>query len=151
MKAFMSHPTTKTCSSGSHTPSRPLGALRLTIPQSLNSSFNGTKAATAYYPECVGYGGDDIGYKASEDCLALKCDQTSQLLRPKTSCRGMDTRWRLADGRHPRPQIQSILHCGEFGAHRQAHHWRFPLPTDSARGASSTRRRFRAAATLTWG
>ena len=49
----------------------PLGALRLTIPQSLNSSFNRTKSATAYYPECVGYGGDDIGYEVSENCLAL--------------------------------------------------------------------------------
>ena len=49
----------------------PLGPLRLTIPQSLNSSFSGTKSATAYFPECVGYGGDDIGYKLSEDCLAL--------------------------------------------------------------------------------
>jgi carboxylesterase type B len=49
----------------------PLGDLRLTVPKSLNSSFNGTRSATAYYPECVGYGGDDIGYEVSEDCLAL--------------------------------------------------------------------------------
>jgi len=49
----------------------PLGSLRLAVPQSLNSSFNTTKSATAYYPECVGYGGDDIGYNVSEDCLAL--------------------------------------------------------------------------------
>jgi carboxylesterase type B len=49
----------------------PLGALRLTNPKSLNSSFNGTKAAISYYPECVGYGGDDLGYVIAEDCLAL--------------------------------------------------------------------------------
>lgn len=49
----------------------PLGPLRLSNPKSLNSSFSGTKSATGYYPECVGYGGDDIGYKVAEDCLAL--------------------------------------------------------------------------------
>ena len=49
----------------------PLNALRLSVPQSLNTSFSGVKLADAYYPECVGYGGDDIGYEQSEDCLAL--------------------------------------------------------------------------------
>ena len=62
----------------------PLGSLRLTNPQSLNSSFNDTKSAAAYFPECVGYGGDDIGYHVSEDCLALNVirpgNQSSQNL-----------------------------------------------------------------------
>jgi carboxylesterase type B len=57
----------------------PLGDLRLTVPKSLNSSFDGTKPATAYYPECVGYGGDDIGYEVSEDCLALNVIRPSNL------------------------------------------------------------------------
>ena len=34
----------------------PLGELRLNNPQSLNTSFSGVKQATAYYPQCVGYG-----------------------------------------------------------------------------------------------
>lgn len=49
----------------------PLDFLRLRVPQSLNSTFSGVRSATEYYPECVGYGGDDIGYEQSEDCLAL--------------------------------------------------------------------------------
>ena len=49
----------------------PLGDLRFRVPQPLNSSWEGSRNATAYYPECVGYGGDDIGYDVSEDCLAL--------------------------------------------------------------------------------
>lgn len=34
----------------------PLGQLRLTIPQPLNTTWNDTRNATAYYPQCVGYG-----------------------------------------------------------------------------------------------
>lgn len=49
----------------------PLGDLRFANPRPLNTTWNGTRNATAYYPECVGYGGDDIGYETSEDCLAL--------------------------------------------------------------------------------
>ena len=49
----------------------PLGSNRFTNPLSLNSSFSDAKPATAYYPACVGYGGDQIGYEESEDCLAL--------------------------------------------------------------------------------
>jgi carboxylesterase type B len=49
----------------------PLGDLRFRIPQPLNSTWEGSRNATAYYPECVGYGGDQIGYQVSEDCLAL--------------------------------------------------------------------------------
>jgi carboxylesterase type B len=49
----------------------PLDDLRFRRPQSLNTAWEGTKNATAYYPHCVGYGGDQIGYNISEDCLAL--------------------------------------------------------------------------------
>lgn len=34
----------------------PVGDLRFRFPQPLNFSWSGSKAATAYYPECVGYG-----------------------------------------------------------------------------------------------
>lgn len=49
----------------------PLGDLRFRVAQALNSSWEDSRNATAYYPECVGYGGDQIGYEVSEDCLAL--------------------------------------------------------------------------------
>ena len=49
----------------------PVGPLRYRVPQSLNTSYSKALSAKAYYPECVGYGGDDIGYEVSEDCLAL--------------------------------------------------------------------------------
>ncbi|KAK5132640.1 hypothetical protein LTR08_008762 [Meristemomyces frigidus] len=49
----------------------PVGELRFRNPQSLNSTYNSTLQATSYAPECVGYGGDDIGYEVSEDCLYL--------------------------------------------------------------------------------
>lgn len=34
----------------------PIGDLRFRLPQSLNSTWSGTKNATEYSPECVGYG-----------------------------------------------------------------------------------------------
>lgn len=34
----------------------PVGDLRFRLPRPLNSTWTGSKAATAYYPECVGYG-----------------------------------------------------------------------------------------------
>lgn len=49
----------------------PLGALRLSNPVPLNTTFSEVRNATAYYPLCVGYGGDDVGYPTAEDCLAL--------------------------------------------------------------------------------
>lgn len=49
----------------------PVGELRFRNPQSINTTFNGTIQATEYAPECVGYGGDQIGYPVSEDCLYL--------------------------------------------------------------------------------
>ncbi|KAK3110262.1 hypothetical protein LTR53_015626 [Teratosphaeriaceae sp. CCFEE 6253] len=49
----------------------PVGDLRFRNPQSINSTFSGTVDASAYAPLCVGYGGDDINYEVSEDCLYL--------------------------------------------------------------------------------
>ena len=49
----------------------PVGELRFRNPQSINSTYNSTLEATSYAPECVGYGGDQIGYPVSEDCLYL--------------------------------------------------------------------------------
>lgn len=49
----------------------PVGPLRYRVPQPLNKSYAGILSAKTYYPLCVGYGGDDIGYDVSEDCLAL--------------------------------------------------------------------------------
>ena len=34
----------------------PLGDLRFNFPEPLNTSWEGTKDAKSYYPECVGYG-----------------------------------------------------------------------------------------------
>ena len=70
----------------------PLGELRFAVPQSLNTSFDGTRDATSYSSACIGYGvsgitaqrdyidrNADIGgiqspewnYELSEDCLYL--------------------------------------------------------------------------------
>ncbi|KFY85578.1 hypothetical protein V500_08296 [Pseudogymnoascus sp. VKM F-4518 (FW-2643)] len=49
----------------------PLGNLRLNLPHALNTSWTGSKEAVQYSPLCVGYGGDDVGYDVSEDCLTL--------------------------------------------------------------------------------
>ena len=49
----------------------PLKSLRFRPPLSLNSSWDGTRAATVYGPHCVGYGPDNIGYPMSEDCLTI--------------------------------------------------------------------------------
>ncbi|KAH9837051.1 Alpha/Beta hydrolase protein [Rhodofomes roseus] len=49
----------------------PLGDLRFAHPHSLNTSFDGTRDATSYSSECVGYGSDQWNYPISEDCLYL--------------------------------------------------------------------------------
>ncbi|KAK4625496.1 Lipase 1 [Fulvia fulva] len=49
----------------------PTGANRYRLPQSINTTFDGAFQATQYAPECYGYGGDQIGYPQSEDCLYL--------------------------------------------------------------------------------
>ncbi|AEO57496.1 hypothetical protein MYCTH_2126499 [Thermothelomyces thermophilus ATCC 42464] len=42
-----------------------------TVSQPLNSSWEGVRNATAYPKHCIGYGGDNVGYELSEDCLYL--------------------------------------------------------------------------------
>lgn len=49
----------------------PLNDFRFRNPQSINSTFKTTLQATEYAPECYGYGGDQVGYPQSEDCLYL--------------------------------------------------------------------------------
>ncbi|OKL59938.1 hypothetical protein UA08_04862 [Talaromyces atroroseus] len=58
----------------------PLGEFRLQVPQSLNETWTGARDATAYSPECIGYGSDDwvLGNIVSEDCLTLN------VIRPST-------------------------------------------------------------------
>ncbi|CAJ2513282.1 Uu.00g014010.m01.CDS01 [Anthostomella pinea] len=46
-------------------------AARFILAEPLATAWNGTKEATAYPPHCIGYGGDEIGYPLSEDCLYL--------------------------------------------------------------------------------
>ncbi|KKY36083.1 putative lipase 2 [Diaporthe ampelina] len=60
-------------------------AARFSLAQPLNSTWKWTKPATAYPVSCVGYGGDNIGYEMSEDCLYLNVirpagiDETAEL------------------------------------------------------------------------
>lgn len=65
----------------------PLGDLRLRQPQSLNSTWTGTRNATVYQPECIGYGSDQwvLGNHISEDCLSVN------VIRPA----GVDTTAKL--------------------------------------------------------
>jgi carboxylesterase type B len=51
----------------------PIGDLRFRPPQPLNTTFNETRNATAYSPECIGYGSDTwvLGNYVSEDCLTV--------------------------------------------------------------------------------
>ncbi|KAH0283863.1 alpha/beta-hydrolase [Aureobasidium namibiae CBS 147.97] len=49
----------------------PVDELRFANPESVNSTWTGALPATNYAFECVGYGGDQIGYQQSEDCLYL--------------------------------------------------------------------------------
>ncbi|KAL2188975.1 alpha/beta-hydrolase [Thermothelomyces heterothallicus CBS 203.75] len=46
-------------------------APRFTVSRPLNSSWEGVRNATAYPKHCIGYGGDNVGYEVSEDCLYL--------------------------------------------------------------------------------
>ena len=51
----------------------PTGDLRFRVPQSLNTSWAGSRQATQYSPECIGYGSDQwvLGNDISEDCLTI--------------------------------------------------------------------------------
>lgn len=46
-------------------------AVRFAQAEPLNSTWEGVKEATAYPRHCIGYGGDEVGYELSEDCLYL--------------------------------------------------------------------------------
>ncbi|KAI5926301.1 Alpha/Beta hydrolase protein [Camillea tinctor] len=46
-------------------------AVRFSNSESLDTAWNGTKEATSYPLHCIGYGGDEVGYELSEDCLYL--------------------------------------------------------------------------------
>ncbi|POS69442.1 carboxylesterase [Diaporthe helianthi] len=60
-------------------------AERFSLAQPQDSAWDGTETATAYPPSCVGYGGDNVGYSMSEDCLFLNVvrpagiDETAKL------------------------------------------------------------------------
>jgi triacylglycerol lipase len=58
----------------------PIGDLRFRQAQSLNTSWTGTKNATAYSYECIGYGSDQwvLGNHISEDCLTLNVVRPSR-------------------------------------------------------------------------
>ncbi|KAL2064154.1 hypothetical protein VTL71DRAFT_4648 [Oculimacula yallundae] len=51
----------------------PIGDLRFRQAQPLNTTFNETRNATEYSPQCMGYGSDTwvLGNYISEDCLTL--------------------------------------------------------------------------------
>uniref|UniRef100_A0A093V720 Carboxylic ester hydrolase n=1 Tax=Talaromyces marneffei PM1 TaxID=1077442 RepID=A0A093V720_TALMA len=59
----------------------PLGELRLQVPQSLNETWAGTRNATQYSPECIGYGSDQwvLGNDISEDCLTVNVVRPSNI------------------------------------------------------------------------
>ncbi|KAF3393217.1 Lipase 1 [Talaromyces pinophilus] len=59
----------------------PLGDLRLQVPQSLNETWTGTRNATQYSPECIGYGSDQwvLGNDISEDCLTINVVRPSNI------------------------------------------------------------------------
>lgn len=59
----------------------PLGELRLQVPQSLNETWTGTRNATQYSPECIGYGSDQwvLGNIISEDCLTINVVRPSNI------------------------------------------------------------------------
>ncbi|KAF2834382.1 alpha/beta-hydrolase [Patellaria atrata CBS 101060] len=49
----------------------PVGNLRFRTPKSLDERWSGSRNATSYSRECVGYGSDQWNYETSEDCLYL--------------------------------------------------------------------------------
>ncbi|KAK6000930.1 hypothetical protein QM012_003013 [Aureobasidium pullulans] len=63
----------------------PVGELRFRVPQSLNTTWSGTRNATQYSPECIGYGRDtwSQGNYVSEDCLTLN------VIKPAGSCESL--------------------------------------------------------------
>ncbi|KAF1363405.1 alpha/beta-hydrolase [Lizonia empirigonia] len=89
----------------------PIGDLRFRQAQSLNTTWKGTRNAKEYATHCVGYGLDQIFYKASEDCLYLNVVRPPGYDNKKhpvafwihggtftngTSCGGADQRYNLS-------------------------------------------------------
>ncbi|KAL2810033.1 Alpha/Beta hydrolase protein [Aspergillus granulosus] len=58
---------------------QPVGNLRFTIPQSLASTWEGTRDAKEYSDICVGYGTDSIWYPQGEACLTLNVIRDSSV------------------------------------------------------------------------
>ncbi|GMF30337.1 unnamed protein product [Phytophthora lilii] len=58
-----------------------VGDLRFRIPQSLNTTWSGSKNATEYSPECYGYGSDQwvLVNIISEDCLTINVVRPSNV------------------------------------------------------------------------
>ncbi|KAI5236686.1 lipase 2 [Aureobasidium subglaciale] len=63
----------------------PVGDLRFRVPQSLNTTWSGSRNATEYSPECIGYGRDtwSQGNYVSEDCLTLN------VVKPAGPCKNL--------------------------------------------------------------
>ena len=59
----------------------PVNELRFRAPESLNTSWDGSRDATAYAPSCIGYGSDGLDPvdAVSEDCLYLNVVRPSRL------------------------------------------------------------------------
>ncbi|KAL2817523.1 Alpha/Beta hydrolase protein [Aspergillus cavernicola] len=58
---------------------QPVGDLRFTVPQSVNETWEGRRAAKEYSDICVGYGTDSIWYPMSEACLTLNVIRDSSV------------------------------------------------------------------------
>lgn len=62
----------------------PVGDLRFRVPQSLNTTWKGSRNATEYSRQCIGYGSDTwvLGNYVSEDCLTIN------VIRPSGTTKG---------------------------------------------------------------
>ncbi|KAL1307019.1 hypothetical protein AAFC00_005646 [Neodothiora populina] len=49
----------------------PVGDLRFSKPEPLDTTWEELRAATEYQPKCYGYGSDSDGFEQSEDCLFI--------------------------------------------------------------------------------
>ncbi|KAI1318295.1 putative carboxylesterase [Xylariaceae sp. FL0255] len=57
----------------------PLGTLRFRRPQSLNTSWDDVRNATAYTPQCPGYSKASSAFSQSEDCLTINVVRPSNV------------------------------------------------------------------------
>jgi carboxylesterase type B len=95
----------------------PVNDLRFRQAQSLNTSWTGSRKATEYSPECIGYGSDDwiLGNIVSEDCLTLN------VIRPSGGATGLPVGvWIYGGGeteggnRDPRYNLSFIVQQSTF-------------------------------------